>query len=135
MRYLLNTKRCLFRRTSLHLLMTLACAIIQFGCEAKLETPEKPADTATVSGTVTLNGSPVTTGQVGLYSLSHGTLIQSELDSKGKFTLADPVAPGDYQVFFIGTQGMPAKYMSETSSDYIVPVKESENELTIDIKS
>ncbi|HBL42582.1 hypothetical protein [Gimesia sp.] len=100
-----------------------------------METPEKPADTASVSGKVTLNGSPVTSGQVGLYSVDYGTLIQGDLDKKGEFTIADPVAPGDYQVFFIGTKGMPDKYISETSSDYIVTVKDEANQLTIDIKS
>ena len=60
---------------------------------------------------------------------------KGDLDKKGEFTIADPVAPGDYQVFFIGTKGMPDKYISETSSDYIVTVKDEANQLTIDIKS
>lgn len=115
--------------------MVLLFSLVLLGCEASLETPEKPVDTATVSGTVTLNGSPVTTGQVGLYSLSFGSLVQGELDKEGKFTILDPVAPGDYQVFFIGTKGMPAKYTTETSSDYVVTVKNEANQLSIDIKS
>tara|TARA_R110000868_G_scaffold411659_1_gene707070 strand:- start:128874 stop:129224 length:351 start_codon:yes stop_codon:yes gene_type:complete len=116
-------------------MLILLSGTVLSGCEAKLETPEKPADSATVSGKVTLNGSPVTTGQIGLYSIDYGTLLQGELDKKGEFTITDPVAPGDYQVFFIGTKGMPGKYMSETSSDYIVPVKDEANQLSIDIKS
>lgn len=135
MRNFLKTRRYLCCHSSLCLLLTLSLGALLAGCEASLETPEKPADTATVSGTVTLNGSPVTTGQVGLYSLSFGTLVQGELDKEGKFTITDPVAPGDYQVFFISTKGMPAKYMTETSSDYTVTVKGEANQLSIDIKS
>ncbi|WP_339683323.1 hypothetical protein [Gimesia maris] len=135
MRNLLNKRQYLYWKPRVCLMLILLSGTVLSGCEAKLETPEKPADSATVSGKVTLNGSPVTTGQIGLYSIDYGTLLQGELDKKGEFTITDPVAPGDYQVFFIGTKGMPGKYMSETSSDYIVPVKDEANQLSIDIKS
>jgi hypothetical protein len=135
LRNFLKKRQYLYCKSRVYLMLILFSGTVLSGCEAKLETPEKPADTATVSGKVTLNGSPVTSGQVGLYSLDYGTLIQGDLDKKGEFTIADPVAPGDYQVFFIGTKGMPDKYLSETSSDYIVPVKNEANQLSIDIKS
>lgn len=117
----------------------LACLTLT-GCESSLEMPEKPADNATVSGIVTLNGKPVTAGEVGFYSLQFGMAGQAALDNEGKFSLPDPVAPGDYRIYFMGRNGqppsgMPAKYMSETSSDYSVSVKENDNQLTIDLKS
>lgn len=117
----------------------LACLTLS-GCESSLDMPEKPADSATVSGTVTLNGKPVTAGKVGFYSLQFGMAGQAALDNAGKFTLPDPVAPGDYRIYFMGKNGqppsgMPVKYMSETSSDYSVSVKENDNQLTIDLKS
>lgn len=110
------------------------------GCESTLDVPEKPADNAAVSGTVTLNGKPVSGGEVGFFSLQFGMAGQATLDKEGKFTLSEPIAPGDYRVYFLSSNGrplsgMPAKYMSETSSDYSVTVKESDNQVTIDLKS
>lgn len=120
--------------------LMLVAVLLLTGCEASLETPEKPDDNATVSGTVTLNGKPVTSGQVGFFSLKFGMAGQAELNGEGKFTLPDPIAPGEYRVYFITDNGqppggMPAKYMSETSSDYTVPVQPSANQVSIDIKS
>ncbi|WP_417393069.1 hypothetical protein [Gimesia sp.] len=122
------------------LTMMLIAVLLLTSCEASLETPEKPDDNATVSGTVTLNGKPVTSGQVGFFSMNFGMAGQADLDGEGKFTLPDPIAPGEYRIYFIPQNGqapggMPAKYMSETSSDYSVPVEASDNQLTIDIKS
>jgi len=121
-------------------ILTLGIALLLAGCEASLETPEKPADNATVSGTVKLNGQPVTTGEVGFFSMKFGMVGQASLDGEGKFTLPDPIAPGEYRIYFIPQNGqapggMPAKYMSETSSDYSVPVKANDNQVSIDIKS
>lgn len=121
-------------------LYVLFAGLVLAGCEASLETPEKPADSATVSGTVKLNGKPVTSGQVGFFSMKFGMAGQADLDGEGNFTLPDPIAPGEYRIYFIpqngqAPDGMPAKYMSETSSDYSVPVEASYNQLVIDIKS
>ncbi len=116
----------------------VACLLLT-GCEKTLDIPEKPADSATISGTVTLNGKPLSGGNVAFYSLQFGMAGQSPLDSQGKFALPDPVAPGEYRIFFITgngqpLSGMPAKYMSETSSDYDITVEGSDNQLAIDIK-
>ena len=121
------------------LIVCVACFTFS-GCESTLDIPEKPADNATVSGTVTLNGKPVTGGNVGFFSMQFGMAGHAALDKEGKFTLPDPIAPGDYQIYFMTDSGqplgrMPAKYMSETSSDFKVSVKESENQLSIDLKS
>ncbi|WP_154934985.1 hypothetical protein [Gimesia maris] len=120
--------------------MMLVAVLLLTGCEASLETPENPADNATVSGTVKLNGKPVKTGQVGFFSLKFGMAGQAELNGEGKFTLPDPIAPGEYRIYFAPQNGqtpggMPEKYMTETSSDYIVTVKDGANQLSIDIKS
>ncbi|QDU07120.1 hypothetical protein [Gimesia aquarii] len=126
-----------FRST---LLIAFVASLIFTGCESTLDVPEKPADNATVSGTVTLNGKPVSGGNVGFYSMQFGMAGQAALDKEGKFTLSEPIAPGDYQIYFMTDngqplRGIPAKYMSETSSDYSVTVKESNNQLAIDLKS
>ena len=121
------------------LIVCVACFTFT-GCESTSDIPEKPADNATVSGTVTLNGKPVTGGNVGFFSMQFGMAGHAVLDKDGKFTLPDPIAPGDYQIYFMTDNGqplgrIPAKYMSETSSDFKVSVKESKNQLSIDLKS
>ncbi|QDT95103.1 hypothetical protein [Gimesia aquarii] len=118
----------------------LCLTFTSVGCESKIAVPEKPADSAKVSGLVTLNGKPVSGGEVGFFSLQFGMAGQAALDKEGKFTLSEPIAPGDYRIYFLSgdsrpLNGMPAKYMSETSSDFSVTVKESDNQLTIDLKS
>tara|TARA_R110002111_G_scaffold126741_5_gene191428 strand:- start:5609 stop:6034 length:426 start_codon:yes stop_codon:yes gene_type:complete len=120
--------------------VVLVACLLLTGCEKTLDVPEKPADSATLAGTVTLNGKPLSGGNVGFYSLQFGMAGQAPLDNEGKFTLPDPVAPGAYRIFFItgngqSLSGMPAKYMSETSSDYDITVEGSDNQLAIDIKS
>lgn len=119
---------------------SLTLPLFGSGCESSIPQPEKPADSSTVSGTVTLNGKPVGGGEIGLYSLQFGMAGQAALDPEGKFKLSDPIAPGEYRVYFFAGNGqslssMPTKYMSETSSDYTVSVKEGDNALTVDIKS
>lgn len=141
MLHLKNRGRCSVQFKFTLLITYFVClAFTVSGCESSIAVPEKPADNATVSGTVTLNGKPVSGGNVGFYSMQFGMAGHTALDKEGKFTFADPIAPGDYQVYFITDngkplRGMPAKYMSETSSDFSVPVKDGENQLVIDIKS
>lgn len=133
--------RCCF--SVLFTLLVACCMCLTFagsGCESSIAMPEKPANNATVSGTVTLDGKPVSGANVGFFSMQFGMAGHTTLDKEGNFKLPDPIAPGDYQIYFLTDngqplRGMPAKYMSETSSDHSVSVKEGENQLVIEIKS
>lgn len=138
----LKNRRCRYVEINyiLHVVCFACIIFMSTGCESTIAVPEKPGYSATVSGRVTLNGKPVNGGEVGFFSLQFGMAGQAELDKDGKFTLADPIAPGDYRIYFLSgngqpLNGMPTKYMSETSSDFTVSVKESDNQLTIDLKS
>lgn len=106
--------------------------IAAFGCGSAEE--EAPEATAHPSGTVTVNGRAVTRGTVALYSLQSGASAEATLDRGGKFELTDPLAPGEYTVFLSHAAGVPEKFLSETSSDYTVTLKEGANELAIDLK-
>ncbi|WP_339735431.1 hypothetical protein [uncultured Gimesia sp.] len=141
MLHLKNCCRCSVQFKFTLLITYFVClAFTVSGCESSIAVPEKPADNSAVSGTVTLNGKPVSGGEVGFFSLQFGMAGQAALDKDGKFKLSDPIAPGDYRIYFLSgngqpLRGMPVKYMSETSSDYSVAVKDGENQLVIEIKS
>ncbi|MES2791024.1 MAG: hypothetical protein V4719_15535 [Planctomycetota bacterium] len=116
------------------LLVTFALAA---GCQSK--PVEKPAGVpAQVSGTVSYAGKPIARGSIILYPQVGGPMYQAPLGAGGAFKMASPTPTGKYVVYlYNGTQplsGVPQKYSSETSSDYIVTIQEGENTLAVDLK-
>jgi hypothetical protein len=124
--------RCQTAFTACASILLAITLITTFGCGSAEE--EAAEATAQASGTVTVNGKAVTRGTVALYSLQSGASAEATLDRGGKFKLTDPLAPGQYTVFLSRTAGVPEKFLSETSSDYTVTLKEGANELVIDLK-
>lgn len=104
----------------------------------------------TVSGTVVLDGQPVTTGRVVLISDALGASAAANLDEDGAFAIDGPVPAGEYQVFLAppdrGNEppgltpeppaaqvltGVPEKYLSQSSTDLNVTVSEGRNEIPL----
>jgi hypothetical protein len=120
----------------------LAFLVLSVGCKA-----EKPA--ASVSGTVTYNGKPQTTGSVNFLS-STGSAGQAQLDESGGYKIDGPLDPGEYRVFLLapipgqyrpGTKappqpkfGVAAKFLNPASSGVKVVLKPGRNEVPIEMK-
>ncbi len=102
------------------------------GCGSTTEEAADP--TAQASGTVSVEGKAVGRGEVCFYSLASGATGQTALSKGGKFQLESPLVPGDYAVYLIGASNVPEKFLSETSSDYKVTLKEGANDLTINLQ-
>jgi len=114
--------------------VALIAATLLTGCGAKEKAPEAKAQ---VSGTVTVQGTPLTFGTVTL--LSSGVSWEAKLDKAGKFQIPDALAPGTYLVYLRAVDGgphpnVPVKYQSDTSTDYTVTVKAGDNNFPIDLK-
>ena len=123
----------------LSLVFTVSMLSLLSGCSTAVNAPEKPTGSATVSGTVSFNKKPVTGCSIVFYSSQFGDSHQAKLNDAGKFSFADPISPGEYVLFCATDSGKtlsnpPQKYWSDTSSDYMMNVKESDNILTIDFK-
>jgi len=52
----------------------------------------------TLEGTVTFEGSPVTEGEVSIYSPELGVGATAALDSEGRYRITDRIKAGEYQV-------------------------------------
>lgn len=133
---MMNQLVCLKKICSLSAL--LLAAVVMVGCEkAPPPLAEVVTDTtAEVSGTVTVNGSPVSSGQIVLFSLSNGNSHTANLQSEGKFELEEKIPAVEYTVFFLGSDGgghpsVPEEYQSETSSSYTTTVTAGPNNLEI----
>lgn len=101
--------------------------------------------TGDVSGTVTMDGKPLTTGTVVFTNYETGSTGAGTLDDAGKFTLKNPLAVGKYKISFEppaasqpedataikdarkAAESIPLGYQSATSSGENREVKEGEN--------
>jgi len=107
--------------------------------------------TGTVSGTVTLSGSPFTEGRVSLYSPKASAGAQGTLDNDGKFTVDGALPVGEYTVSVLPPSppdpqpgvapvlpkspaqgGIPVKYRNATTSGLTFQVEPGKN--TLDVK-
>lgn len=106
--------------------------------------------TGKVQGTVTFNGQPVKAGTVSFEAKNGGEGVSADLDSSGKFTVADPVPIGTYIAVVTpvtlnpdevadGKQpppsdDIPEKYRSADTSDLTFEIKEGPNTFEVKMK-
>jgi hypothetical protein len=104
-----------------------------------------------LSGKATLDGQPLSAGEVHVYSKTRGTGGRATLDASGQFKFAEPMPEGDYVALVTplraaGNPGVgaaaappassiPRQYQSETTSDLKVTVQANrENTVTLDLR-
>jgi hypothetical protein len=108
--------------------------------------------TGTVSGAVTYKGTPVTLGEVELYSKSTGVAGTGKLDPSGNFTIGVPLAVGPYEARVVPgwdspdnpippppkgkptTTAVPKKAQEFNTSGLTVDVKSGSNTVTLELK-
>jgi hypothetical protein len=112
---------------------------------------------ASVSGTVTLDGQPLTTGNVSFYpDGGSGAPANGQIDSSGRYSLSTGtdagLAPGKYVAVVIATKEppqqydakggeippiviTPAKYTDTSTSDLRFEVKAGKNDITLALQS
>lgn len=115
------------------------------GCS---ETPTIPK-TVEVSGTVTLDGKPLTEGTVNFSSSSTGDAAIAELKEGGRFLFGNGVLPGTYRVTITGPVNntppapdvtppvlkfiIPSKYTDPASTDLKATVSAESSEFKFDL--
>lgn len=72
--------------------------------------------TGTVSGTVMMDGKPITTGDVNFFDPATGVAAKAPLDAAGKFTLPAAVDVGSYKIYIT-----PSSLMSTGGADGSAP--------------
>lgn len=136
------------------ILIVLLCSV---GCSSSL--PEK-ATTTGVSGTVTLDGKPVTTGYVAFIPLPPenaeanvkmrgGGVFEADLDASGKFAFDKGVTITKYKVIVSPLprnptdpnidlkkvqKSIPQKYQTDKTTDLTADVKSGGGEFNFDLK-
>ena len=111
---------------------------------------------ASVSGSVTLDGQPLTTGMVSFYPAGDGTPATGSIDSSGNYSLSTGtdigLAPGKYIAIVVATKDppqlydktgaeippipiTPAKYGNTNTSDLRVEVKPGKNTVPLTLVS
>ena len=125
-----------------------------FGCGGGSDGPPLPAGpVATVKGTLTCQGKPVTSGVLQLEA-GQGYLVSSVVGSGGAFELQGPrgasipvgkykvwvtpprpeVKPGDLNSPVVKIEGVPAKFYSPKTSGVSVEINAGPQDLTIELK-
>jgi hypothetical protein len=127
----------------------LFVVVINSGCSGP--------NAASVSGNVTLEGQPLTTGMVSFYPEGgNGAPANGQIDSSGNYSLStgtdSGLAPGKYIAIVVATKDppqpydktgaeippipiTPAKYGSTTTSDLRVEVKAGKNAVPLPLQS
>ena len=109
---------------------------------------------ATVSGVVTLDDKPLTTGNVAFVPKGQGTISYGQIDASGKYSISTAttkgMVPGPYTVTVVATEPIPenpgnvevvpklltpAKYSDASTSDLQVEVKAGANDIPLKLKS
>ena len=107
----------------------------------------------TASGTVKLDGKPISQARINFVSTSTGTGVYTDLQSDGSYELPNAIPEGDYRVFFTSAglgdappsesgnpeqkdalKDVPKKYQSEQSTDLQALIKEGENTFDFNLK-
>ena len=121
----------------------MAAVVLTTGCKS-----EKPI--SSVSGKVTYNGVPLTSGSVNFLSTT-GSAGQGLLDETGSYKIDGPLDAGEYQVYLgapVPGQFAPGskqavappkfnvapKFLDPASSGFKVTLKPGPNEVPIDMK-
>ena len=122
------------------ILLGLSTLILWGGCGRQQRHAE-----GQVSGTVMLNGSPLTSGQVIFFTAETGSSGMAQVDESGHYEIRDLAAPGEYTVTVTGQEPMPdgppvppskipAKYESASTSGLTLSLKPGANTFDIDLK-
>lgn len=106
--------------------------------------------TAAISGKVTYKGAPVTVGSISFNIRNKGIAQNAALDSTGAYTMAVPMPPGTYQVYYappplpppgsmkvgepVAKSIVPKKYHTLESSALSFEVKAGQNDIPIELK-
>ena len=109
---------------------------------------------AQVTGTVTLDNEPLTTGTVSFHPEQPGPFAYGQIDSSGRYTLntgtEEGLTPGNYTVTVDATELVPAtptnpeplpklltpeRYRDKTTSGIAVEVKPGSNEIPLELTS
>jgi hypothetical protein len=110
---------------------------------------------ATVSGQVTLDGKPLSTGNIAFNPVKSGSVAIGSIDSQGSYRVSSGtesgLQPGDYVVTVVATEAIappmgneapkppalltPAKYQSPATSDLKVTITAGSNSYSPALKS
>jgi len=132
-----------------HGMLLVACCLtvtLFAGCSAGSERPS-----GKVSGRITFEGEPVTSGVVNLMATARGAGASANLGEDGKYQITEPVETGQYKVVFTPAPpppprpedgppkptkppaNIPEKYRSESTTDLSTVVEEGENALDFNL--
>lgn len=89
----------------------------------------------TLSGSVSLDGKPLSSGSVRFFPQKGGEEKSAEIDEQGRFQFKESAGfgPGEYRVFFGKDIRIPAKYHAKKTSGLSVQVVEGKNELKFEL--
>jgi len=122
-------------------------ALISLSCNTKTAPPQ-----GTISGTILLNGTPITSGQVVFSSSALGVNLATNLTYEGNYQFKFPFPPGDYRVYLIPEdqsniqpgpaneappdtlKNVPAKYRNESTTDLKATVVAGPNQKDFDLQ-
>ncbi|QDV48730.1 hypothetical protein Enr17x_07430 [Gimesia fumaroli] len=141
-------KRIAVTKTIFCVVSALSVCILS-GCGSRVET----IPSGTASGTVKLDGKPLTQGRINFVSSTTGTGVYTDLQSDGSYELPNAIPEGDYRVYFTSSglgdappsesgnpemndalKDVPKKYQSEQSTDLQALIKEGDNTFDFDLK-
>lgn len=136
-------------RTSVFLMIWMVCCSFLSGCGGGPDA----VPSGTASGTVKVNGKPLSAARINFVSSATGTGVYADLQSDGSYELPNAVPVGDYRVYFTtaglgdappSESGNPElkdalsavskKYQSEQSTDLQAVLKEGANSFDFDLK-
>lgn len=103
-----------------------------------------------VSGKITLDGQPLSTGRINFSSPSTGAAAYADLQQDGAYQLPASLPAGEYKVYVtpVGLgdtppgdgpappstlEGVPEKYQSEATTDITTTIKEGDNNLDFNL--
>src|SRR3990172_766536 len=132
------------RWTSGWLMVLCGCGLLLPGCEPGAAQREM----STVSGTVTLNGEPLTGGRV-IFAHVEGPAAAADIQPNGTYTVEaavgqtavsidhrsqpEPIPGGREGMLGLGKSLVPEKYADATTSDLSLAVKPGKNEFNIEM--
>jgi hypothetical protein len=96
----------------------LCCLLLLAGCGSGHD--------ASITGTVTLDGTALTTGTVTFHPVAAGAIAYGQIDSQGNYAVKtgreSGLKPGSYVVTVVAT-GEPSKGMDESPGELLTPAR------------